>query len=154
MMLPPPCTSLLGLLGDLALNTSLQSLALVVLKLPALLLGLVASETSESAADSAAHTVADALAQVADLTLSLLSLAFGVLLLASLAHTLESQRSTESLLSSADGLVPGTGAAVRVVLSDTLCADGVAADVGTSVRDVLAGFCLCLLLLGLVLGTR
>lgn len=105
-MLAPPCTNLLGLLGDLALNTSLQSLALVVLKLPALLLGLVASKTSESAADSTADTVADALAQVADLTLSLLALAFGVLLLASLAHTLKSQRAPEGLLSSADSLVP------------------------------------------------
>lgn len=107
-MLPPRCTSLLslGLLGDLALNTSLQSLALVVLKLSALLLGLIASQTSESAANSAADTVADALAQVADLTLSFLGLSLGVLLLASLAHTLKPQCATESLLSSADSLVP------------------------------------------------
>jgi len=156
MVLPPRCTSLLslGLLGDLALNTSLQSLALVVLKLSALLLGLIASQTSESAANSAADTVADALAQVADLTLSFLGLSLGVLLLASLAHTLESPRATESLLASADSLVPGAGVAVGVVLGNTLCADRVAADVGTSVRDLLAGVCLSLLLLGLVLVTR
>ena len=157
-MLPPGCTSLLGLglglLSDLALNTSLQSLALVVLKLPALLLGLIASKTSESAANGAADTVADTLAQVADLTLGLLGLSVGILLLASLAHALESQSTTESLLAGADCLVPRSSTAIRVVLGNTLCADRVAADVGTSVRDVLAGICLCLLLLGLVLVTR
>lgn len=150
------CTSLLslGLLGDLALNASLQCLALVVLELPALLLGLIASKTSESATNGAADTVADALAQVADLTLSLLGLSVGVLLLASLAQTLKSQCATESLLASTDSLVPRAGVAVRVVLGNTLCADRVATDVGTSVRDVLAGVCLSLLLLGLVLATR
>ena len=156
MMLPPRCASLLslGLLGDLALDTSLQSLALVVLKLPALLLGLISSETSEGAANGATDTVTDTLAQVADLTLGLLGLSIGVLLLASLSHTLESQRATESLLASADSLVPGAGVAVGVVLGNTRCADRVAADVGTGVRDVLAGVCLSLLLLGLVLVTR
>lgn len=151
-MLPLPWhTSLLSFLGDLALNTSLQSLALIMLKLPALLLRLIASKTSESASNSTANAIADALAQVADLTLSLLAFAFSVLLLASLAHTLESKGATESLLASADGLVPGTGTAVGVVLGNALCADRVAADVGTGVGDVLAGFGLGLLLLGLVL---
>lgn len=153
MMLPPPCTSLFGLLGDLALNTSLQSLALVVLKLPALLLGLVACKTCECASDSAADSVADALAQVVDLTLSLLALSFSVLLLASLTHTLETQSTTESLFSGANSLVPRACAAVGVVLGNTLCADRVTADVGTSVRDVLTGVCLSLLLLSLVLAT-
>ena len=154
--LPRPCTSLLGfsLLGDLALNTSLQSLALIVLKLPALLLGLIASKTSERSANSTANTIADALAQVADLTLGLLALSFGVLLFASLAHALESQSATESLFSSADGLVPGTGTTVGIVLGDALRADREAADVGTRVGDVIASVGLCLLLLGLVLGTR
>lgn len=151
MMLPSPCTSLLSLLADLALNTPLQSLALVVLQFPALLLGLIASETGKGASDSAADTVADALAEIVDLTLCLLALSCGILLLAVLAHALEAERATDGLFAGTDGLVPRASAAVGVVLSDALCADGEAADVTTSVRKVLAGRCFGLLLLGLVL---
>lgn len=148
---PMHTKGLLSLLGNLALNAPLQSLALIMLQLPALLLRLITSKTRESASNSTANAIADALAQVADLTLSFLALSFGVLLLASLAQTLEAQRAAESFLSSADGLVPGAGAAVGVVLCDALGADRVAANVGPGVGDVLAGVCFGFLLLGLVL---
>lgn len=154
----PPCTQpppsnplLLSLLLNLTLNTPLQRLALIMLQLPLLLLRLITSQTRKSAAHSPTDAIAHALSKIAQLALSLLAFTLGVLLLASLAHTLEAERASESLLPGADSLVPRAGGAVGVVLCDALGADGEAADVGAGVRDVLAGFGFGFLLLGLVL---
>lgn len=141
----------LGLLLDLALNAPLQGLALVVLQLPLLLLGLVASQARNSATDGTTDAVADALAQIAQLTLSLLALAIGILLLAGLAQALHTQHATDGLLACSDGLVPRAGAAIGVVGCDALRGDGVAADVGARVGNVVLGFGFGLPLLGLVL---
>ena len=143
--------TLLGLLPNLTLNTPLQSLALIVLELPLLLLGLIASQTSKSAPHGPANTVADALSKVAQLALGFLAFALGVLLLTGLAHAFEAKGASNGLFAGAYRLVPRAGGAVRVVLRDTLRADRVAADVGAGVGKVFAGFSFGFLLLGLVL---
>lgn len=143
--------TLLGLLPNLTLNTPLQSLALIVLELPLLLLGLIARQTSKSASHGPANTVADALSKIAQLALGFLAFALGVLLLAGLAHAFEAKGASDGLFAGAHRLVPRAGGAVRVVLRNALRADRVAADVGAGVGKVFAGFSFGFLLLGLVL---
>jgi len=143
--------SLLSLLPNLTLNTPLQRLALIMLQLPLLLLRLIASQTRKRTANSPADTVADALSQIAQLTLGFLAFALCILLLAGFAHTLEAESAAERLFAGADGLVPRAGGAVGVVLCYALRADGEAADVGAGVGHVFAGFGFGFLLLGLVL---
>lgn len=72
----------LSLLLDVSLSAALLSLASVVLLLVLGLSTLVASYTSDGAADSTGDTVGDARAQVGELTLGLLLLALEVLLTA------------------------------------------------------------------------
>jgi hypothetical protein len=146
-----PIKPLLSLLLNLTLNTPLQSLALIMLQLPLLLLSLIASQTSKSAAHSPADTITNTLSKIAQLALGFLALALGILLLACFAHAFETKRAAESLFSSTDRLVPRAGGAVGVVLCDALGADGEAADIGAGVGDVFAGFGFGFLLLGLVL---
>jgi hypothetical protein len=125
-----------------------------MLQLPLLLLRLIASQTRKRTANSPANTVANALSKIAQLTLSFLAFALGILLLASFAHTLESESAAEGLFAGADGLVPRAGGAVGVVFRDALRADGEGADVGAGVGDVFAGFGFGFLLLGLVLKLK
>ena len=90
---------------------------------------LIAREARDRAANSPAHTVADALAEIAELALRLLSLALGILLLALLLETLGADEAADGLLACTDCLVPAAGLTVRVVGCDARGADGDAADV-------------------------
>jgi hypothetical protein len=146
-----PINPLLSLLPNLTLHPPLQRLPLIMLQLPLLLLRLIARQTRKRATNSPANTITHTLAQIAQLTLSLLAFALGILLLASFAHTLESESAAEGLFAGADGLVPRAGGAVGVVFRDALRADGEGADVGAGLGDVFAGFGFGFLLLGLVL---
>lgn len=129
----------LGLLLDVGLSATLQGLASVVLLLVLSLSSLVARDASNSTTDSARDTIANAGAQVRELTAGLLLLALEVLLTACtlkvlrkfvvslLSHGccrrvevayLRSDQPANSLLCRADGLVPRSSGAVGVVLSD------------------------------------
>lgn len=80
----------LGLSGllEIVLDATLLSLALGTLLIISSLLLLVASEGSDSAAEGALDTVADARAKVVELTLGLLVLSLEVLLAAGLLQRL------------------------------------------------------------------
>lgn len=145
---------LTSLLVDVAFSTTLQRLALVVLQLPPLLLGIIASQAGHSAANSAADAVGDTLTEVRDLTLSLLALALSILALTLLLQTLGTNKAAERLLGGADGLVPRASLAVGVVGGDAGGREAHAADGGTGVREVVFGIGLGLLLIGLLLGKR
>jgi hypothetical protein len=114
---------LLSLLPNLTLNSPLQRLALIMLQLPLLLLRLIASQTSKSAAHSSTNTIAHTFSKVAQLALRLLAFTLCILLLARFAHTLEAQGASKGFFAGADGLVPRAGGAVGVVFCDSLGAD-------------------------------
>lgn len=108
-----------SLLVEVGLNTTLLSLALVVLGLIFCLVSTVASDASNSTTDSARDAVGNTRAQVVELALGLLLLALLVLLSTLLLQRLVAEHVTKGLLSGAQGLVPRASATVGVVLSDT-----------------------------------
>lgn len=83
------------------------------------LVSLVTSDTRNSAADSARHTVGDTRTQIVELALGLLLLALLVLLSTLLLQRLVADEIAKGLFARAQGLVPRAGATVGVVLSDT-----------------------------------
>ncbi|KAH0358278.1 hypothetical protein KCU83_g402, partial [Aureobasidium melanogenum] len=125
-----------GLLVKVGLNTTLLSLALIVLGLVLGLVGLIASNASNSTTDGARNTVGDTRTQVVELALGLLLLALLVLLSTLLFQGLVAHEVAESLLAGAQ--------------------DAVATDVGPGVRGVVLeiGFGLLVLASGLSLCER
>lgn len=87
-----------------------------MLPLRLILLRLVPRQPRNSTAKRTANAVLNALAEIAQLTLSLLALALLVLLDALLLQAVGAEQVAERLLARADRLVPAAGGAVRVVL--------------------------------------
>lgn len=145
------CIPLLrSLLVKIGLHTALSSLASIVLCLSLDLLIAVASDACDGSTYSATNAIRDTLAQIAELTLSFLALAFLVLCDTLLLETLGTDQVTNHLLARANGLVPRALLTVGVVLGDARCADGKATYGASHVREVL--LCLCLGLLVLAFG--
>lgn len=107
-----------SLLVKVSLDAALGSLASIVLCLSLDLLVAVASQTSNNPTNRAGDAVRDALAQVAELTLSFLGLALLILVDSLLLEALCANEVANHLLSRADSLVPGTFLTVWVVLGD------------------------------------
>tara|TARA_R110002003_G_scaffold235_4_gene16982 strand:- start:18848 stop:19459 length:612 start_codon:yes stop_codon:yes gene_type:complete len=91
---------------QISLNTTLPRLALVVLLLRFRLLRLVTRQTSDSTTNRSSNTILNALAKVANLSLSFLGLALLVLLDAFLLQALSAHEATEGFFCSTDVLVP------------------------------------------------
>lgn len=140
-----------GLLVEVGLNTTLLSLALVVLGLVLGLVSLVASDAGDGTTDGTRDAVGNTGAEIVELSLGLLLLALGVLLNTLLLQRLVADEVAEGLLARADGLVPGTLAAVGIVLGDARGGDAVAADVGTGVRSIVLDLGFGLLVLASIL---
>jgi hypothetical protein len=100
-------------------NSPLPRLPIIMLPLSLILLRLVTRKPRDSTANSAAHTVANALAEIGQLTLSLLALALLVLANALPLQAIGAEEVTECLFAGADCLVPAAGGAVGVVFCDT-----------------------------------
>jgi hypothetical protein len=142
------------LLIELRLNTTLQRLALVVLRLRFSLRLTVARETCYSAADGAGHAICNTRTEIAELTAGFLSLAFSILLLAFALQTLGTDETAQGFLAGADGLVPGTGLTVWVIGRDAGGADGDTAYVAAYVGQRVLGIGLSLLVFALGLECR
>lgn len=140
-----------GLLVEVGFNTTLLSLALVVLGLVLGLVSLVASDAGDGTTDGTRDAVGNTGAEIVELSLGLLLLALGVLLNTLLLQRLVADEVAKGLLARADGLVPGTLAAVRIVLGDARGGDAVAADVGTGVRGIVLDLGFGLLVLASIL---
>lgn len=138
------------LLVKLGLDAPLCSLARIMLGLRLLLLNAIAREPGNSTADSPTNAIADALAIVAELALSFLSLAVLVLLDALLLQPLGANEPTKRLFARANRLVPRAFAAVGVILAHAAGRDAVPAHRGAGVRDVV--FECCFILFALALG--
>lgn len=106
------------LLSHIGLSTTLADLALVMHITILLLLGAVTSDSSTNGSKSPLGAVLNTLAPVLKLTLSLLFLAGSVLLGSGAAQVLVSDQVADRLLGRADGLVPGSCVALRVVFGN------------------------------------
>jgi len=128
------------LLLQIRLHAPLPRLPIVMPLLRLILLCLTTREPCDRAAECAAHTIRDALAQVGQLALSLLALALLVLADALLLEALRAHEVAERLLRRTDRLVPRTGGAVGVVLCDAARrAHCEGAGFGGSVGEVVLG---------------
>lgn len=78
-----------------------------MLSLCLVLLSLVPRQTRNRTANRASHTVLDTLAEICELTLGLLSLAFLVLVGALLLQRLRANKAADELLAGTNGLIPG-----------------------------------------------
>lgn len=87
-----------SLLVDIRLNTTLKSLACVVLVLVCTLCFRVAGQTCNSTTDSAGDTIGDTLAKVTELTLCLLTLALSILLLSLALQSFSTNKAAKSFL--------------------------------------------------------
>ena len=137
----------LSLLVKISLNTTLGSFAGIVLSFSPGLLLAVASKACDSSTNATSDAVRDALAEIADLALSFLTLSFLVLADALLLQTFGADKVSNHLFARTDGLVPGTFLTVGVVLGHARGGDTVASNAGTCVRNFLFGISLGLLVL-------
>jgi hypothetical protein len=105
----------------------------------------ITSQTSNGTTKRSLDTITNSLTKVRQLTLRLLTLALDVLLSTLLLEVLVSQKTANSLLSTADGLIPLTLGAVGVVFGRCARgADGERTSLCGSVREVRLGGALAL----------
>jgi hypothetical protein len=128
-------------LVDVHLSATLSALALIMLIGILLLSGPITGKPCNGAANSTSNAVSDATAQVAKLSLCLLSLASGVLLAALALEVLTANQVANRFLATADGLVPGALATVtRVFGWNTRRAQGVWPGLNSGVRSIFLSF--------------
>jgi len=104
-----------SLLVQIELHATLSALALVMHVRISLLLCPISRERCRSSADRTLHSVTDALSQVGQLSLCLLSLALSVLLSPLLLDALIPDEVAQRFFRRADGLVPLALSAVAAV---------------------------------------
>jgi hypothetical protein len=142
------------LLLQIRLNTPLPRLSIIMLPLRLSLLRIIPSQTRDRTTNRTSNTVWKALAQVIDLSSSLLFLALRILLLTRLLEVLGANKAADSFLCGTDVLVPWAFCAIWVVFCDTAWGgDGEGAGFGGCVGEVLFRGCDVLLVLALDLGT-
>jgi len=159
----------IGLLLQVVFHTTLQSFANIMFVLIFLLGLLISCQSCVSRTSSASDPrieplaplsnihfrelnipVANAASEIRELALGLSFLAGLVLLDAFLLQTLETERTTDHLLSCTDRLVPRTLSAVGIILSDgAVRRCGEWAELGGRVRRVVLELRLVLVLIGL-----
>lgn len=136
---------------EIMLDAALVRLSDIMLSLVLRLLLAVPREARGGASDGALHAVADATREVARLALGLLAAALLVLTDALVLEAVGADESSDRLLGGADGLVPRSLRAVRVVGRDGAGADVHGADLADGVGGVVldVGFGLGVLALAL-----
>ena len=110
-----------------------------MLRLIPLLLCAIAGDASYRSTNSTSDAIADALAKIVELPARLLRLALGVLLLTLVLQALHAECAADGLLARADGLVPGAGLTVGVVLGDARSGDRDWTDGGAGFGEVIFG---------------
>jgi len=145
---------LLSLLLQIGLHSPLPGLALSMLGLPLLLFTLIPRQPRYCTSDSASNPISDSLAQILDLALSFLALAFLVLANTFLPQAFGTNQIPNCFLTSTNGLVPGSLGAVGGVFGDaTGGVDGEGTGFGGRMGEVMLGVGFGLLVFGDTLGS-